>query len=126
MKNKKGLVITESIRNSLSNKKFKYSDLNSYTQKPLLELELEVLFEGKNDFVVVLNKTEYDRSTGGGGNGTNSTEILKGFITSASNDSILIELINSSSANLWDSNITLNIKTGDFVPWNAAKMKTKF
>jgi hypothetical protein len=126
MKIKKGLIITDSIRKNISNKKFNYVDLNSYTQLPLLELELEILFTGKNDFIVIIAKTEYDRGSGGGGTGTKSNESLKGFITSASDDYILIELINATSASLWDENLTLNIKTGNFVPWNAIKMKTKF
>ena len=108
----------------LVGKSFRYEDCHSYTQEPLLTIQISVTKASGGVLRLAVHVEEFGRS-GGGGNPTATRErVLTATVVGGSNDDRFLRCEPPHPGELRDGMITVDVAHGTMVPWDARRYDT--
>lgn len=108
----------------LVGKSFRYEDWHSYTQEPLLTIQISVTGVSGGVFRLAVHIEEFGRS-GGGGNPTATLDrVLAATVVGESADDRFLRCEPPYPVDLRDGMITVDVVHGTMVPWDARRYDT--
>ena len=108
----------------LVGKSFRYEDWHSYTQEPLLTIQISVMGVSGGVLRLAVHIEEFGRS-GGGGNPTAKRDFgLVATVVGELADDLFLLCEPSHPGDLRDGMLTIDVAHGTMVPWDARRYDT--